>query len=112
MPGLSAWQAEIVRPPINASRYCFQVDEDQRRATLTVMVGDSLWERHATWWQEGFTDGADPEYEEQILPLIGNLLHGARRVLDVAYCPLKRLNRLGCRKPSSIQRLDLYTETV
>jgi SAM-dependent methyltransferase len=47
------------------------------------MVGDSLWERHATWWQEGFTDGADPEYEEQILPLIANLLHGARRVLDV-----------------------------
>jgi SAM-dependent methyltransferase len=47
------------------------------------MVGHSLWERHATWWQEGFTDGADPEYEEQILPLIANLLHGARRVLDV-----------------------------
>ena len=47
------------------------------------MVGDSLWEQHAAWWQAGFTDGADPEYEEQILPLIGNLLHGARRVLDV-----------------------------
>lgn len=47
------------------------------------MVGDSLWERHAAWWQEGFTDGVDPEYEEQILPLIENLLHGARRVLDV-----------------------------
>ena len=38
------------------------------------------WEQHAAWWQEGFTDGADPEYEEQILPLIDL---GAPRVLDV-----------------------------
>ena len=35
------------------------------------------------WWQEGFTDGADPEYEEQILPLAREHLDGARRVLDV-----------------------------
>ena len=27
------------------------------------------WEANAGWWQAGFTDGADPEYEEQILPL-------------------------------------------
>jgi len=47
------------------------------------MVGDSLWEQHAAWWQSEFTDGADPEYEEQVLPLIESLLHGARRVLDV-----------------------------
>ncbi len=51
--------------------------------TLPVVVGDSLWERHAPWWQEVFTDGADPEYEDQILPLIDQFLHGARRVLDV-----------------------------
>jgi len=47
------------------------------------MVGDALWEQHAPWWQEEFTDGADPEYEEQVLPLIESFLHGARRVLDV-----------------------------
>jgi SAM-dependent methyltransferase len=35
------------------------------------------------WWQEGFTEGADPEYEEQILPLAREHLQGARRVLDV-----------------------------
>ena len=29
-----------------------------------------LWERNAGWWQDGFTDGADAEYEEQILPLV------------------------------------------
>ena len=28
----------------------------------------TLWETHAGWWQDGFTEGADPEYAEQILP--------------------------------------------
>jgi SAM-dependent methyltransferase len=42
-----------------------------------------LWETHATWWQDGFTGGADPEYEEQILPLAAQWLAGADRVLDV-----------------------------
>lgn len=35
------------------------------------------------WWQEGFTEGADAEYEEQILPMARENLAGARRVLDV-----------------------------
>ncbi len=47
------------------------------------MLGDDLWEQNARWWQEGFTGGSDPEYEEQILPLVAHHLHGARRVLDV-----------------------------
>lgn len=41
------------------------------------------WEDNAGWWQDGFTDGADPEYEEQILPLAAQHLAGAARVLDV-----------------------------
>ncbi len=41
------------------------------------------WEQHAGWWQEGFTEGADPEYEEQIVPLVRHGLAGACRVLDV-----------------------------
>jgi SAM-dependent methyltransferase len=45
--------------------------------------GDDLWEDHAGWWQEGFTAGADPEYEEQILPMAARHLEGVRRVLDV-----------------------------
>jgi SAM-dependent methyltransferase len=44
---------------------------------------DDLWEAHADWWQSGFTDGADPEYEEQIMPLAAEHLDGARRVLDI-----------------------------
>lgn len=45
-------------------------------------MGD-LWEQHAQWWQDGFTAGADAEYEEQIIPLTRSCLTGARRVLDV-----------------------------
>src|SRR5205085_2749427 len=44
---------------------------------------DDAWEQHAGWWQEGFTDGADPEYEEQILPLAAEGLRDTERVLDV-----------------------------
>ena len=44
---------------------------------------DPLWEEHAGWWQREFTDGADPEYEEQIIPLVERHLAGSRRVLDV-----------------------------
>ena len=42
-----------------------------------------LWETNARWWQDGFTDGADPEYEEQILPLAEHWLAGFGRVLDI-----------------------------
>ena len=44
---------------------------------------DDLWERHAGWWQDGFSEGADPEYEEQILPLAAEHMAGVRRVLDI-----------------------------
>jgi SAM-dependent methyltransferase len=41
------------------------------------------WDDHAEWWQREFTEGADPEYEEQILPLVARHLAGATSVLDV-----------------------------
>jgi SAM-dependent methyltransferase len=43
----------------------------------------AVWERHAGWWQREFTQGADVEYEEQILPLAARHLAGAGRVVDV-----------------------------
>ena len=46
-------------------------------------MSDDPWEAHARWWQEGFTEGADPEYAEQILPLAAAHLAGAADVLDV-----------------------------
>lgn len=54
---------------------------------------DDLWETHADWWIEGFTAGADPEYEEQILPLAAAELAGCRRILDVG-CGDGQVSRL------------------
>lgn len=42
-----------------------------------------LWERHADWWQREFTDGVDPEYTEQIIPLVLEWTAGHERVLEV-----------------------------
>jgi SAM-dependent methyltransferase len=47
------------------------------------MADASWWEQGARWWQEEFTEGADPEYEEQILPLVDRHLEGVRRLLDI-----------------------------
>ena len=46
-------------------------------------MSDDLWEDHADWWQREFTEGVDPEYVEQILPLADEWLAGRSRVLDV-----------------------------
>ena len=55
-------------------------------------ASDNAWENHAGWWQEHFTDGADPEYEEQMLPLASEHLAGAKRVIDVG-CGEGQLSR-------------------
>jgi len=52
-----------------------------------------LWEQYAEWWIDGFTEGADPEYAEQILPLAAEELVGATRVLDVG-CGDGQITRL------------------
>lgn len=57
---------------------------------------DDLWETHAHWWIEGFTAGADPEYEEQILPLAAAELAGSARILDVG-CGDGQVARLAAR---------------
>lgn len=41
------------------------------------------WEDHAEWWQREFTDGADPEYTEQILPLVAAHLPPGGTLIDV-----------------------------
>lgn len=47
------------------------------------MSNNGLWDEHAQWWIDGFTDGADPEYVEQIIPLALEELAGRDTVLDV-----------------------------
>jgi SAM-dependent methyltransferase len=56
-------------------------------------VAEDLWEQHAEWWQAGFTEGADAEYEEQILPMAAECLAGGRRILDVG-CGEGQISRL------------------
>ncbi|CAG4923574.1 MULTISPECIES: class I SAM-dependent methyltransferase [Acidithrix] len=46
-------------------------------------IAAELWSHNAAWWQEGFTEGADPEYVEQILPIIANWTGASQRVLEV-----------------------------
>ena len=54
---------------------------------------NTLWEDNAQWWIDGFTDGADAEYEEQILPLAAEELQGMSHVLDVG-CGDGQVSRL------------------
>lgn len=59
-----------------------------------------LWDDHADWWQREFTDGVDPEYTEQILPLIATALGGDGLILDVGTGEgqvARHLQATGCR---------------
>jgi SAM-dependent methyltransferase len=46
-------------------------------------MSEPHWDDHADWWQREFTDGIDPEYVEQIIPLALKYLGKRRDVLDV-----------------------------
>ena len=49
----------------------------------TAELSTELWNNHADWWQEEFTGGVDPEYTEQIIPLVVDSLAGCKRILDI-----------------------------
>ncbi len=52
----------------------------------------------ASWWVEGFTEGADAEYVEQILPMAADHLAGATSVLDIG-CGEGQVARLAALMP-------------
>ena len=43
----------------------------------------NAWELNAEWWQNSFTNGANAEYSEQLLPLIVELMDGFQKVLEI-----------------------------
>ena len=57
---------------------------DVGRPAPGVAAGlDGRWDGLSEWWTETFTQGADIEYEQQIIPLAVAELAGAARVLDL-----------------------------
>ncbi len=46
-------------------------------------IASELWSHNAKWWQDGFTAGADPEYEEQILPIVAAWSEGRKKVVEI-----------------------------
>jgi SAM-dependent methyltransferase len=64
-----------------------------------------LWEEHASWWIDGFTAGADPEYTEQILPIVARELAGYPRVLDIG-CGDGQISRLLAESAATVVGID------
>ena len=62
---------------------------------------EQLWEVNSAWWQASFTEGADPEYREQIVPLLRQLLSEAApaTVLDIG-CGEGQLSRVAASLPT------------
>ncbi len=73
----------------------------------------AIWDRHAVWWAENFTQGADSEYEECLLPLLRGFTHPAAglRVLD-AGCGEGQVARLLAAEGASVIGLDASGEQV
>ncbi|MEZ5168669.1 MAG: class I SAM-dependent methyltransferase, partial [Acidimicrobiales bacterium] len=59
------------------------IGTDARFSGHPDRVSEPRWDDHADWWQREFTDGVDPEYVEQIIPLALHHLAGRQSILDV-----------------------------
>jgi SAM-dependent methyltransferase len=66
------------------------------------MAEPTPWDVNAEWWQREFTAGADPEYEEQILPIVEQHLADAVCVLDVGCGEGQVARRLAARGASVV----------
>jgi SAM-dependent methyltransferase len=69
------------------------------------MKDNGLWDEHAQWWIDGFTNGADPEYAEQIIPLALEELAGRQVILDVG-CGDGQISRALAAQGSHVVGID------
>ena len=69
------------------------------------MTDNGLWDEHAHWWIDGFTNGVDPEYEEQIIPMAVEELAGFTRILDVG-CGDGQIARALAQQGSEVLGID------
>jgi len=69
------------------------------------MSDNGLWDEHAQWWIDGFTNGVDPEYEEQIIPMAVDELAGFTRILDVG-CGDGQIARALAQQGSEVLGID------
>jgi SAM-dependent methyltransferase len=53
------------------------------RAAIGDASASDVWDAHADWWKSTFTDGADPEYAAEIVPLVLDELAGCSHILDL-----------------------------
>ncbi|MCE2855651.1 MAG: class I SAM-dependent methyltransferase [Ilumatobacteraceae bacterium] len=67
-----------------------------------------LWEENAPWWIDNFTAGVDPEYEDQIIPLLRSEVAGARRVLDIG-CGEGQLSRVMRESEAEVVGVEVTT---
>ena len=83
------------RPAEGERPVAYQADGYHEAGLPLPDEAGQLWEVNATWWQESFTEGADAEYEEQIIPLLRAELRMAapRGVLDIG-CGEGQLSRV------------------
>jgi SAM-dependent methyltransferase len=72
------------------------------------------WDALSTWWLETFANGADVEYEQQILPLAAEMLAGSRRILDVGTGEGQLARRLagGTPGPELVVGIDPFARQV
>lgn len=57
-------------------------DSGQARGT-PIDEASAIWDAHAAWWHATFTEGADVEYANEIVPLVCSVFFGRRRILDL-----------------------------
>ena len=69
------------------------------------MTDNGLWDEHAQWWIDGFTNGVDPEYEEQIIPMAVEELAGFKNILDVG-CGDGQIARALAQQGSTVLGVD------